>query len=167
MGILITSIGYFLLFGCLAYILFEEKSKIERKKLGILEIHFERWIAIGFWIIYFFFFTFFTLGYYFNFFSNTFSNLNYLAISIIFMPLLVLAYFEERWKIILIDDIIIKYRLISKRFIKINEITNVKPYCFGYKYYIKNNKIFSTNARYHKDSRVFEKYVKEKINSNI
>ncbi len=166
MDILITCMVCFLLIGSLVYFIVAEKSKKKRKSLNVLEVHFSNGTAFVGWIICFIFNTLFTLGYYLKFFSNEFTLRNYLLTAILFLPLLIICYYLERWRVVIDEGRIVKYGFISKRTFIISDITEIKQTWFGNKYYVGNKKIFSINARYHDYSRAFENHIREQAGLN-
>ena len=164
MDILLTCVIYLLLIGCFAYILLGERAKRIREKNKIVEAHYENWAAAIGWVISFTFVTLFTFGYYTQFFSNKFNILSYFITVIIWLPLLIISYYFERWRIIIDGERVIKYGLFLKTTFNISDIITIKQTWFGYKFYLKNKKVFGVNARYHDFSQLFIKKLKEKAN---
>lgn len=164
MDILLTCVSYLLLIGCFAYILLGERGKRVRRKNKILEAHYENWVAVIVWAFSVTFITLFTFGYYIQFFSNEFNLLSYFITVIVFLPLLAIAYYFERWRIIIDGERVIKYGLFLKKTFNISDIITIKQTWFGYKVYLKNKKVFGVNARYHDFSQLFITKLEEKAN---
>ena len=163
MDILLTCVIYLLLIGCFAYILLGERAKRIRKKNKIVEAHYENWVAVIGWVISFIFVTLFTFGYYIHFF-NEFNLLSYFITVIVCLPLLAIAYYLERWRIMIDGEKVIKYGLFLKTAFNIRDIVKIRQTWFGYEFYLKNKKAFRVNARYHTFSQVFVNNLKEKAN---
>lgn len=167
MNILLTCVSYLLLIGCFAYILIKERGKRVRKKNKILEAHYENRIALIPWAVSFTFITLFTLGYYLQFFSDEFNLLGYFSATMVCLLLLIISCYLERWRIIIDGEKVIKYGLFFKKNNNISDIIRIEQTWFGYKFYLKNNKTFVVNARYHDYSQLFINYLKEKANLKI
>lgn len=130
MDILITCVVYILLLGSLAYYIIEENKRSKRTKDGILDAYFERWTEFVPWTISFIFNTLFTLGYYIRFFGD-FSITNYLYVSAFCIIILFIGYCIIRWKVIILNNMIVKYCIITKKIFDITEISKIKHTFMG------------------------------------
>jgi len=86
------------------YFIIGARNKKAREKSNVLQAYFEIGVEFLGWGISLLFNTLFTLGYYLKFFSNDFPIIDYLVLSIIFICLLLLAYYWARWKVIIVED---------------------------------------------------------------
>ena len=165
MDILITCIAYLILSLSLAYYIFSEVSRKNRKKNGTLDACFEK-LQFPFWVIAFLSDTLFTLGYYIGFFKDFYLE-SYLLIMIIPTCFSLLGLYFARWKIILQNDELIKCGLFKTTRIKITEVTKIVEVYFSKKIYVKGRKLFEVNARYHVFSRSFVNAIIEISNCEV
>ena len=163
LDILITCVVYILLAGSFIHMILEEKGKTKRKKLDIKEIRFERWSGIIPWGLSLFLNIVTTLGYYTQYLTHIRDFQNYMALSLISFLLLLIVYYLERWKVIILGEKIVVYGWLFKKTYNVSDITTIKPAVWfeAINYYIGNKKVFTEYYRQHVKHRDFVRFILE------
>jgi len=146
LDIFITYAIYLLFAVFLAHIILEARGRKARKKRGCLEVYRDN-MGVGFWVVGLLFNTILTVAYYMQF---LFNDALFFAVSAFFLFLLMRAYYDARWKVVIDGEKIIKYGLLFKNLTyNISDITKIEYIEFSSKFYIGNKKIFTQNPHSH------------------